>query len=94
VANYGFQWLDHFTSLDQILSELEGGSESPEVGPFKPRTSRLIAMRIRLARGERDLAEADFSDYLCNLPAQSQQGHLALLARIASEEGFETKVPL
>jgi hypothetical protein len=88
---FGFPWLDQLSDLDQVLEILERSAlPDPEFNA----PIRLVAMRIRLAKGDRQQAELDFADHVAfererGIPS----GHLEYLARIATAENFNVSVP-
>ena len=59
LTQYGLPWLDRYLSWDQILHQFEDG----------PPGNRLLAMGMRLARGEHDEAQHDFEQHLASLAA-------------------------
>jgi Domain of unknown function (DUF4304) len=58
LTEYGLPWLDGYLSWDQVLHQFE---DAPGY--------RLLAMGMRLARGEHDIAERDFEEHLAFLAA-------------------------
>jgi hypothetical protein len=63
LTEYGLPWLDGYLSWDQLLHKFEDGPDRTEFGPG----NRLLAMGMRLARGEHDVAERDFEEHLTRL---------------------------
>jgi hypothetical protein len=59
LTEYGLPWLDGYLSWDQVLHQFQDG----------PPGNRLLAMGMRLARGEHDMAERDFEEHLAFLAA-------------------------
>ena len=71
LAEYGLPWLDGYLTWDQVLHQFEDG----------PPGNRLLAMGMRLARGEHNMAEHDFEEHLAFLAAgPGGRAHLALNA--------------
>jgi len=91
LTDYGFPWLARFTAWDAIVAQLEAVPASPNWFMSPP---RLIAMKMRLARGQHAQAERDFAEHVdaCrrNPP---HPAHLQELAHIARTNCFAAEVP-
>jgi hypothetical protein len=78
LAEYGLPWLAGFASWDHILRQFEEGPADafPQMGEWV----RLLAMGMRLARGDHDEAERDFAEHLACLAAKPRDAiHLAVM---------------
>ncbi len=88
---FGFPWLARLGDVDQVLEVLES-SPLPDRQYNAP--IRLVAMRIRLANGDRVRAELDFADHVAfEMSRGISSGHSEYLARIAAAEHFDVAVP-
>lgn len=77
LAEYGLPWLGGFVSWDQMLHQFEEGPPDA-FGQFRGKV-RLLAMCMRLVRGEHDQAERDFIGHLAYLAAKpTDPVHLAV----------------
>jgi len=84
VLDIGLTWLESLSSQDQILTALEAAP--PGSRSVSGLADRLLAMRLRIVRGETAQAQDNLTAWIhsCDLPAD----HLAYLARIAAEHGL------
>jgi len=73
MAEYGLPWLAGFVSWDQILRQFE---EGPAEGKHRV---RLLAMCMRIARGQHDEAERDFVEHLTYLATKPSDPRLRSL---------------
>jgi hypothetical protein len=99
LAGYGLPWLSRFTSWNEMLFRFETGpTEAPAF--FAP-PARLLAMRMRLARGERDQAVQDFTSQLEYLitktprggpGAETASGFLGFMEQVAQAHNLDVDV--
>ena len=82
-------WFARFSTRDEILLTLESLRPDDKATTMAP--PRLIAMRLRLHRGEHELAERDFLDHL--RARQHPPAHIEVLARLARQHNFEMPRP-
>jgi hypothetical protein len=86
LIGYGLPWLSGFTTWSGILAQLEAAPAYPTWFMSPP---RLTAMKMRLARGERAEAEADFAAHLSSYRTKGRNpGHYQVLAEIAEANSF------
>ena len=84
IADVGLAWLRTLSSQDQILATLEAappGSRRISGGP-----DRLLATRLRLARGEKARAQDNFTDWVHSGGITSS--HQTYLAQMAADHGL------
>ena len=99
LAGYGLPWLGRFSAWGDTLSQLEGDFDSSDWSSPPP---RLVAMEMRIARGERDQAERVFTEHLeytallipQELPGAREvlAAHFDMLEKIAMAHSFAVDV--
>ncbi len=91
MTSAGFPWLEQFESVEQVLMRLEDPKTSVDF--LESRTRNLIAMRIRLTRGEFGRAEEDFLAHVkACLKNPPNPRHFGLLDQISKTENFSVDV--
>jgi hypothetical protein len=91
MSSAGFPWLEQFASVEQVLMHLEDPRKA--VYFLESRTANLIAMRIRLTRGEFSRAEEDFLAHVkACLKEPLNPRHFGVLDQISKTEKFSVDV--